>query len=191
MQGIQHSRKRAIVVAYLIVLLLVFALVGAAAAYLMENSRVTDLEQQNKELQTKVDELRIKADKQPSTQPSTPTGDQQTITYKSEKGVTVTVYTPESGATVASPLGIVGEVPGSWSFEASFPVALKDGNGSVIGQKPAQVQGDWTSEDSVPFTVALIFDEPTTASGTLVLQKDNPSGLPENDDSVSIPVKFK
>jgi len=46
------------------------------------------------------------------------------------------------------------------------------------------------TENFVPFAVSLAFDQPTTATGTLVLQKDNPSGLPENADEITIPVRF-
>ena len=44
--------------------------------------------------------------------------------------------------------------------------------------------------DFVPFSVTLTFVKPATATGTLVLQKDNPSGLPEHDASVEMPVQF-
>lgn len=46
------------------------------------------------------------------------------------------------------------------------------------------------TEDFVPFMVSLAFDAPSTATGTLVLKRDNPSGLPQNDDEVRVPVRF-
>jgi hypothetical protein len=42
----------------------------------------------------------------------------------------------------------------------------------------------------VPFTAILNFTT-TATSGYLVIAKDNPSGLPENDASLKIPVNFK
>jgi hypothetical protein len=42
----------------------------------------------------------------------------------------------------------------------------------------------------VPFSAILNFPAPTTATGTLVLQKDNASGLPEHDDALIVPVSF-
>jgi hypothetical protein len=43
----------------------------------------------------------------------------------------------------------------------------------------------------VPLTSTLTLSSlPTTATGTLILHKDNPSGLPENDDALIVPVKF-
>ena len=102
----------------------------------------------------------------------------------------VRVASPAVGATVVSPLSISGEARGGWYFEASFPVKILDANGAVLGEHYAQAQGDWMTENFVPFTSTLSFRTPTTQTGTLVLQKDNPSGLPENDAEVRIPVRF-
>jgi heme/copper-type cytochrome/quinol oxidase subunit 2 len=93
---------------------------------------------------------------------------------------------------VASPLTVSGTVTGGgWFFEASFPVKVLDGNGTTIGKGTAQAQADWTSTSSVPFTAIVSFTAPLSATGTVVLSKDNPSGLPQNDASLSIPVRFK
>ncbi len=97
---------------------------------------------------------------------------------------------PLPNTTVTSPLIVEGEARGTWYFEASFPVRLFDGNGNEIAVAPAQAQGDWMTEDFVPYSVQLTFTQPSTSTGTLVLQKDNPSGLPENDESLIIPVLF-
>lgn len=115
---------------------------------------------------------------------------QNSTTVTSEKGIKIKLYTPTSGSLVASPTAVLGEIPGNWSFEASFPVKLLDSNGTVIVQTPAQLIGDWTTDKYVPFSVKLIYSAQASGSGTLVLQKDNPSGLPANDDSVTIPVRF-
>jgi hypothetical protein len=42
----------------------------------------------------------------------------------------------------------------------------------------------------VPFTAVITFTPATTATGTIVLEKDNPSGLPANDNSLTIPITF-
>jgi hypothetical protein len=102
----------------------------------------------------------------------------------------IRVSSPKIGETVTSPLTVTGSARGTWYFEASFPVKLLDANGKVLAIAPAQAQGDWMTEEFVPFSVTLTFAKPTTATGTLVLEKDNPSGLPEHDDSRTIPVKF-
>ena len=102
----------------------------------------------------------------------------------------VRVFEPAAEATVTSPLTVRGEARGNWYFEASFPVELLDGNGQRLVIVPAQAQGEWMTTEFVPFEVALTFEAPLTPTGTLRLIKDNPSGLPEHDDVVEIPVRF-
>ncbi|MDD5251521.1 MAG: Gmad2 immunoglobulin-like domain-containing protein [Patescibacteria group bacterium] len=100
------------------------------------------------------------------------------------------VTSPQTDAVVGSPLTVVGEARGTWYFEASFPVKLLDANGQLLAAVPAQAQSDWMTENFVPFKAELTFEAPTTATGTLVLEKDNPSGLPQNADELRIPVRF-
>lgn len=104
----------------------------------------------------------------------------------------IRVTAPTVGASVSSPLTVTGTARGTWYFEASFPVVLTDANGTIIAQKPAQAQGDWMTTEFVPFTVTLTFPHQTPGShGTLILKKDNPSGLPQNDDSRQIDILFQ
>ncbi len=103
----------------------------------------------------------------------------------------VHVFTPEAESLVTSPLPVTGEARGTWYFEASFPVRIEDANGKMLGQVPAQAQGEWMTESFVPFVATLPFATSTTATGFLVLQKDNPSGLPEYDAEVRVPVRFR
>lgn len=98
---------------------------------------------------------------------------------------------PAAGALVTSPLLVTGEARGSWYFEASFPVKLLDAHGNTLVQWYAQAQGEWMTTDFVLYESTLIFPQPTTATGTLVLEKDNPSGLPEHAASVTVPVRFE
>ena len=108
-----------------------------------------------------------------------------------EKSDLIKVNTPRPNQNIQSPIVIEGEARGLWFFEASFPVKLLDGNGNLIATTIAQAQGDWMTEDFVPFEAELHFELPATEKGTLILEKDNPSGLPENADELRIPVKFK
>ncbi|MDP3794962.1 MAG: Gmad2 immunoglobulin-like domain-containing protein [bacterium] len=102
----------------------------------------------------------------------------------------IRVIVPVSGERIESPLLVSGQARGPWYFEASFPVRLFDGNGRELAVEPAQAQGEWMTIEFVPFTVILNFSAPATETGTLILEKDNPSGLPEHADSVSIPIRF-
>ncbi|MDO8559967.1 MAG: Gmad2 immunoglobulin-like domain-containing protein [bacterium] len=101
------------------------------------------------------------------------------------------VDSPLPDSMVKSPLVVTGAARGTWYFEASFPVILLDGNNKEIAVQPAQAQGEWMTEDFVPFLVRLEFTAPQTDTGTLVLEKDNPSGLPEHAAELRFPVRFR
>lgn len=91
---------------------------------------------------------------------------------------------------ITSPLTVTGEARGTWYFEASFPVKIYDAEGNLLGVIPAQAQSDWMTENYVLFSAILTFATSTTKTGTLVFEKDNPSGLPEHDNKLVIPVTF-
>lgn len=110
--------------------------------------------------------------------------------YTSVKGVSVLIFTPVKNTVIASPVGIIGEIPGSWSFEAQFPVQLKDGTGHIVTQVQANVLGNWQTNQLQPFSARLVYTDKLSGNGSVVLKKDNPSGLPANDDSITIPVRF-
>ncbi|MBP9710756.1 MAG: Gmad2 immunoglobulin-like domain-containing protein [Candidatus Pacebacteria bacterium] len=108
-----------------------------------------------------------------------------------EKQDLIVAATPRPGDSAVSPLTISGEARGYWFFEASFPYELQDAQGNMIAQGPVQATGDWMTEEFVPFTIDITFPpQPVGSEGTLLLKKDNPSGLPENEDALVIPVVF-
>lgn len=114
-----------------------------------------------------------------------------------EKTDIIRINTPRPNQVVSSPLTITGEARGSWFFEASFPVVLTDWDGLIIAQGIATANppagGDWMTSEFVPFEATLTFTPDKNAysyKGTLILHKDNPSGLPEHDDALEIPVVF-
>ncbi|OGH95034.1 MAG: hypothetical protein A2538_05125 [Candidatus Magasanikbacteria bacterium RIFOXYD2_FULL_41_14] len=103
----------------------------------------------------------------------------------------IVVSNPLPNAVVASPLLIEGRARGTWFFEGSFPISIIDANGNIMGHYYGTAEGEWMTEDFVPFHATLNFSAPTTNWGTLILENDNPSGLPENKDEIRIPVMFE
>jgi hypothetical protein len=105
------------------------------------------------------------------------------------------ISSPRPGESISSPVIITGQARGNWFFEASFPVMLTDWDGRIIAEGIAQPQNgeNWMTTEFVPFEAKLEFtidDNIYSRRGTLILKKDNPSGLPENDDALEIPVVF-
>ena len=71
------------------------------------------------------------------------------------------------------------------------PVAgaeVMDGDGAVLASGVGMADGDWSTEALVPFEASIEFDVTSPTDAVLVLAKDNPSGLPENDASFEIPL---
>ena len=102
----------------------------------------------------------------------------------------IIVKSPMAYEKISSPLVVTGKARGTWYFEASFPVRLIDENGKELAVVPAQAKTDWMTTDFVEFSVVLNFSNPATQKGYIVLERDNPSGLPENADELKIPILF-
>jgi hypothetical protein len=105
-----------------------------------------------------------------------------------EKIDLIRVDSPRPNQTIQSPILIKGEARGYWFFEATFPIKLIDENGEIIASYYAQTKNEWMTEDFVSFGAELDFEIADTQKGTLVLEKSNPSDLPENYDELRIPV---
>jgi hypothetical protein len=115
----------------------------------------------------------------------------------------ISIESPVPESRITSPLEIKGVARGPWYFEASFPVFLTDWDGKIIAQGIATAQVDpadggagWMTVDFVPFTATLNFENPSwdadfSKRGTLIFQKDNPSGLPEHDNAYEMTVWFE
>ena len=108
-----------------------------------------------------------------------------------EKQDLIRVDMPRPNQTIGEHVVIEGEARGYWFFEATFPIVLEDDQGNVLATHYATAQSEWMTEEFVPFTSEfdVIFGDAT--KGNLILKKDNPSDLPENDDELRIPVTFE
>ena len=108
----------------------------------------------------------------------------------SPQSANITVDAPQPHQVIASPLTITGQARGTWYFEADFPIRLFDAAMQQIASAPATAQSEWMTENFVAFEATLTFTDPGTSNGYLLLEKDNPSGLPEHAGSIIIPVQF-
>lgn len=100
------------------------------------------------------------------------------------------VVSPVVGSVIKSPVTIQGKARGTWFFEGSLPIEITDSHNIVIAKAPAQADGEWMTTDYVNFSVTIPFST-KQPFGFIVIKKDNPSGLPENDAQFKIPVMFE
>lgn len=109
-----------------------------------------------------------------------------------KKGLHIT--SPKPGEVIASPLKITGYADGdSWvPFEAQLgTVGLFDESGNSLAFGYLLAPG-WLDNPGEPqnFELTLEFIAPLTENGTLVFANDNPSGLPEHERTLRLPIKF-
>ena len=110
------------------------------------------------------------------------------ITYINSSADLIMVDLPFPGAVVGKEFSVIGKARGNWFFEASFPFDLRDPSGKIIAQSYAQAEGEWMTTEFVPFKGEIKVPISYIGPAILVLMKDNPSGLPEHDASVSFPI---
>lgn len=151
-----------------------------------------------------IDPLQLRAPNIPTDAPAVETTDpdasEGTATTSQTDFTTnpmITLNSPTADEVVESPLMITGEARGMWYFEATFPIVLTDWDGRIIAEHYATASGTWMTEDFVPFSAEVAFESPYQAGdpefmqrGSLILQRANPSDLPENDAAIEIPVRF-
>ena len=94
----------------------------------------------------------------------------------------------KAGQEISGPLVVEGEAAGVWFFEASFPIKIIDERGNVLGSSFVRAEGDWMTENFVPFRGEITYASKAVSKGFLILSKDNPSGLAQYDRQVKIPV---
>lgn len=100
----------------------------------------------------------------------------------------ISLSSPRTGATVSSPLRLAGEAVGPWYAEGSFPVSIVAEDGTVLGHGVVTAQGDWMVTQKVRFEGEVTFEAGSATKATLVLARDNPSALEEQDAALHVPV---
>ena len=113
------------------------------------------------------------------------------ISYNNASADLIVVELPYPGAVTGKDFSVIGKARGNWFFEASFPVEVLDKNGKRLTTAIAEAQGDWMTTEFVPFKADVKAPSSYIGPATLVLHKDNPSGLPKNEASVSFPITIE
>lgn len=107
-----------------------------------------------------------------------------------QKGNKIIITVPKANSIISNPLEIKGQIPGNWTFEGVFPVSLVDDKNNVITKTSVQVQGEWMTDQLVPFSALIEYNNASTTRGKIIFEKDNPSGEEKNNDQASLPVIF-
>jgi hypothetical protein len=113
------------------------------------------------------------------------------FSYNNASSDNITVNLPYPGAVVGKEFSVIGKARGTWFFEASFPVQVLDKDGNVLFATPAQAQSDWMTENFVSFKADIQIPQSYIGPATLILEKDNPSGILSKDASISFPINIE
>ena len=116
---------------------------------------------------------------------------ESSLTYINATNDLIRVELPYPEAVTGKEFSVVGSARGMWYFEASFPVDVLDKDGNILVQSYATAQGEWMTEDFVPFKGDIKIPSSYIGPATLVLHRSNASGLPENDAQVSFPFNIE
>ncbi len=103
---------------------------------------------------------------------------------------TIIITSPRAQSLVEPGFTVTGLARGSWYMEGTFPVELVGSDGTVLATGAASTNDDWMTEDFVPFEVSMTWEPTALSQANLILHKANPSGMPENDAEVAIPVSL-
>lgn len=97
---------------------------------------------------------------------------------------------PVPGSKIESPLRITGKATGAWYFEGEAPFKLVDEDYTTLASGSIRAQGEWMTEEFVPFEAQVSFKTPEKQRGYLIFSRANASGKPEHDRVYRVPVIF-
>ncbi|MFA5714440.1 MAG: GerMN domain-containing protein [Candidatus Paceibacterota bacterium] len=104
----------------------------------------------------------------------------------------IEIYNIISGQAISSPLTIKGRVMGGhWTgFEGQVGIVeLVDSDGERLGLAILNATSDWMKMPT-NFEATLSFEAPKDSNVFLIFHNENPSGMPDREEVMSLPVKF-
>lgn len=112
-------------------------------------------------------------------------------TYINASTSLIQVTSPLAGAIIAKEFTVSGKARGYWYFEGTFPAQLQTPGGSLLAEGVLTGQGNWMTEEFVPFHGEFRVSKKYTGKVVLIIKNDNPSGLSEKESWLSIPLYIK
>lgn len=92
------------------------------------------------------------------------------------------------GTKVRGVVSYSGVIKGAYFFEANILINVLDANRNILKAGNTMATGDWMTSGPVSFAGTIDFSGLKKGGAFIEIHNDNPSGLPENDKSVLIPV---
>ena len=123
-----------------------------------------------------------------TTTPTAPVPAPAAASSKAPLSASVSVSSPLPNASVGKTFTVEGVAPNGWYNEAVFPIQVRDGDDDLIASGQGMAESDWTVSGPVRFHATIRLSQTYSGPADLILLRDNPSGLPQNEDEVTIPI---
>jgi hypothetical protein len=120
--------------------------------------------------------------------PSPENQNAEKLVYKNTSAEDIEVELPTVEGVTGKEFGIIGKARGPWFFEGTFPLEVQGADGGVLAVGYATALGEWMTEDFVRFVSEVKVPDTYSGPATVVLKKENPSGEPQRDASVSFTI---
>ena len=91
---------------------------------------------------------------------------------KDSKSDLIKVSFPQKNEKVGGIINVTGIARGGWYFEGEFPVSLEDLKGNELASGIAMAQGEWMTEDFVPFSASLTYRTDSSLSAKIILKRN-------------------
>lgn len=92
------------------------------------------------------------------------------------------------GQKVSGKLDVTGSVKNNYFFEGNIGVDILDANKKLLKQGHGDSTTEWMTAGPVSFKATLDFTSLPKGPSFIQIRNDNPSGLPENDKFIWIPI---
>lgn len=116
-------------------------------------------------------------------------GDSYQYVNASKNDIFVTF--PNPGGDVMSSVTVEGYARGSWYSEGVFPVEVKNVNGLTIGSGEGKANGEWITNDFVPFTAQIALRALYSGPAMVIISKGTQEVGAPSDASLSFPISIQ
>ncbi len=179
------KKYKLIIIASILITLFAFSVAFYSLLKIKSINKALTQDSSNKKVNNRIQKpLNIKNKNQKPKEPAKQTELKPSLNPK------VKIQIPRVNSYISSPLHIKGYIPKNWAFENTFPISLEDAQGNKIKNTTVAIKLiSPNGEDEIYFEAVATFSK-SSGEGYLVIENDNPSGLPEKKEVHKIPVQF-
>lgn len=113
------------------------------------------------------------------------------IKYKNASSDMINITSPTSESVVGKEFSVIGEARGQFFFESNARIRILDKDGKIIFSGMVKASENSMTTEFVSFVATVKIPDSYVGKATIILLNDNPSGLEENESTVSFPINIE